>query len=341
MTPASPHAIVELDGQRFDSWRDEGLFAAVEAELTTDQASETVWQIFDPDFKFIDRFTSADGVALLPASVWLGFAEDPGEPVFKGLLASVERGAETTSFRFYDMGYRMRLRQHTEYHKKMDNVGIIGKLAKRNGLQFQGPNPPIKIEKHNSTRQEAETDWEFARKLAVDAGLVLYVRGDTLFAQEAAKVGKPVATLAYRRDFQLLKDFSFRFKVPENLEGRPGEVEARGRGRGGKRLTGQSSKHGRGTKRIMLRRSLKSKTKRGADSRAQARKELEREHAFINSLRTLPEWTGQRPDVRETIEVLNVGLLFSGKYICDRVAHSMSPGKLVTSIDFYRDIKTT
>jgi hypothetical protein len=86
---------------------------------------------------------------------------------------------------------------------------------------------------------------------------------------------------------------------------------------------------------------LKSTTKRGADSRAQARKELEREHAFTNSLRSLPTWTGKRPDVRDTIEVLNVGLLFSGEYLCDRVAHSLTPGSFVTSIDFYRDIKTT
>jgi len=337
--PYHPHAIIEVSGQRFDSWRDKGVFAGMEVELTTDMAAQVMWQVFDPDFKFLDNWVADDGVAVLPARVWLGFGDDLGEPVFKGLLASVERSDNLSTFRFYDMGFRMRQVKQTEYHKGLDDLGIIEKLAKQNGLKFQGPTPSIKLDKHKSVMQDAQTDWEHALERADEAGLVLYVRDDTLFAQEAAKTGTPVVELAYRKDFKLLSDFSLRFRVPENREGRPAQVETRGRGRGGRRLKGKSLENERGTRQVEIKKDLAIKSKRHADRRAHARKELQREHAFTMSASMLPSFAGRRPDVRDTVKILHLGKLFSGLYLCDTVSHSFRPGELKTNLELYRDIK--
>lgn len=337
--PYTPRAVVEIGGERYDSWKDKSLFAGVEVELTTDEASQAVCRFFDPDFIFLDKWTRGDGIAVLPASVWLGFGEELGAPAFIGLLARVERGDAISSFRFYDLGFRMRQIKRTEYHKKLDDLGILAKLAQRSGLRFEGPRPAPKLDKHASLIQDGQTDWEFALERAEEAGLVLYVRGDVLFAKEAAKTTAPVVTLAYRKDFMLLSDFSLNFKVPENRDGRPKKVETRGRGRGGKRLTGKSAESARGTTHVEVRRDLAIKSKRHADRRAEARKALQREHAFTLSVGMLPTFRGRRPDVRDTAEALGLGKLFSGLYLCDRVAHQMRGGELKTTLDLYRDIK--
>lgn len=339
MPPPNPRAVIEMGSDIFDSSKDKELVYSMNVDLTTDEASECEWRVFDPNFKFINRWTVADGIAVLPARVWLGFGDELGEPVFKGLLARVERGSEYTTFRFYDMGFKMRRVKKTEYHKNLDDVGIIAKLAKRNDLMFEGPTPRIKLDKHRSMMQDAQTDWEHAQERAEEAGLVLYVRGDTLFAKEAAKTGKPVATFTFRKDLMILHDFSLNFRVPENKEGRPRSVETRGRGRGGKRLRGKSTEHERGTTHIEIKRDLAIRSKRHADRRAEVRKALQREHAFTLSSRVLPTFTGRWPDVRDTVEILNVGDLFSGLYLCDRVAHSFAPGQLQTDLSLYRDVK--
>ncbi|PYS88968.1 MAG: hypothetical protein DMF64_18870 [Acidobacteria bacterium] len=339
MSTDAIHAVVEVNGQNFDSWKDESLFAGVEVDLTTDEGSQAVWRVFDRDFQFLDKWLSGEGIAVLNARVWLGYGNNLGEPVFKGLLTRVERSGATSVFRFYDMGFKMRQAQKTEYHKGLDDVGIIAKLAKRNGLMFNGPNPPIKLDVHKSLLQDGQSDWEQAKERADEAGLVLFVRGDTLFAREAAKTGKPVLTLAYKKDFVLLNDFSLNFKVPENVEGRPKKVETRGRGRGGRRLKGKSDESARGTQQVEIKRDLAVKTKRHADRRAEAKKELQREHAFTLSVRMLSLFKGTRPDVRETVAMTDIGKLFSGNYLCDRVQHTLRPGELTTSLDLYRDIK--
>lgn len=339
MTTDTPHAIIQVGSESFDSWIDKSLFAGLEVELTTDEASQAVWRVFDPEFKFLDKWTSSDGLAVLGVRIWLGYGANLGEPVFKGLLARVERNSATTSFRFFDMGFRMRQVKKTEYHKGLDDVRIIAKLARRNGLQFSGPTPPIKLDVHKSLLQDAQTDWEHIQERAEQAGLVPFVRGDTLFVREAAKTGAPILTLIYRQDFQLLSDYSLSFKVPENREGRPGQVEHRGRGRGGRRLKGKSEKSARGTQHVEIKKDLAVKSKRHADRRAEARKALKREHAFSLSVRMLSVFTGRRPDVRETVAIVGMGQLFSGRYICDRVMHNFRPGELSTALDLYRDIK--
>ena len=70
------------------------------------------------------------------------------------------------------------------------------------------------------------------------------------------------------------------------------------------------------------------------------KKELEREHAFQCRVRSLLQ-TNTRVDVRQTVELVDQGLLFSGSYIVDRVEHSFSPGRLETNYDLYRDVLDT
>lgn len=339
MITEGAHTVIEVNGESFDSWKNKSLFAGVEVELTTDEASQAVWRVFDPDFAFLDKYISGDGIAVLGARVWLGFGRDLGEPVFKGLLARVERSGAITTFRFYDMGFRLRQVQKTEYHKGLDDVQIIEKLARRNGLLFDGPQPPIKLDKHKSLMQDGQSDWDFAKERADEVGVVMFIRGDTLFVREAAKTGTPILTLAYKKDFILLNDFSLSFKVPENIAGRQKQVEHRGRGRGGHRLKGTSNVSARGTQQVEIKQDLAVKSKRHADRRAEAKKELQREHAFTLSVRMLSSFDDKRPDVRETVAITDLGKLFSGKYLCARVAHEYRPGELSTALDLYRDIQ--
>ncbi len=324
----------------YDSWRDKSLFLNVDVELTTNQASAATWGVFDPDFALLNKWTRTVATKKLPVRVWLGCGEDLGEPVFKGLLARVERGTSNTSFHFYDMGFVMRRVKKSEYHKGLNDVGIIKKLAERNGLKFEGPNPSVKLEAHKSLMQDGATDWEHAVERAADAGLVLYVRGDTLFAKEAVKTRAFAdLTLVYKQDFALLSDFALAFKLPESQDGRSKTVEARGRGRGGRRLKGHAHESARGTEQIELKRDLSISSKRHANARAHARKQLQREHAFVCSVTMLPDAARERVDIRDTIELKEVGDMFIGRYLVDKVLHRLSPGEIRTQLDLYRDFE--
>jgi hypothetical protein len=279
--------------------------------------------------------------------VWLGYGAELGEPVFKGLLSRVQRGDAVSTFIAYDMGYKMRLAQKTEYHKGSD-LAIIEKLVKRNGLMFHGPANPLKLEPHKAIIQDGQTDWEHISELAHDAGLVLWVQGDTVFADYPAKSGVPKVTLRNRKDFTVLRDFDLNFKVPENKSGRPKGVEVRVRGRGGRRLSGFSDQSGRGHQDLIIKRDLSRHTKAAATARAQAQKELDREHAFNLYIRSISLLPDERVGVRDTVAITDVGLLFSSSsktpgqaagYIADKVIHDFSPGRLTTTYELYRDIR--
>jgi hypothetical protein len=334
MTQSEPRARVEIDGQIFDSFLHPSLFSSVHVELTTNQASQVELTVIDENYKFLDSYSRADGIPLAEAFVWLGFGEDLGNSIFEGLLAGVGHGNNTSTLRFYDRSFLMRLEQKTEYHRGLD-IDVINKLATRNGLNFEGPGSFVKGLLLNSKKQEAMTDWDFAMQLAEDAGLVLYVRDKTLFAKPPARTGEPVLTLGFR-DAIVLRSPDFQYRVPENKEGRPGRVEVRGRGRGGHLLTGVSDESKRGRKHVVINRSIKG-SKSEATRRAQAKKELEREPAFTGRIRSLLQ-TNVRADVRETVEMIDHGLLFSGKYLVDSAEHDFAPGKLATDYDLVRDI---
>ncbi|HEY9286162.1 MAG TPA: hypothetical protein VIP46_22110 [Pyrinomonadaceae bacterium] len=340
--PHTNRAIIEVNGRQFDSWHDgPAYFKGVEINLSSGAASECEWRIFDPDSNLLRQFLTGEDLMELTVKARLGFGiEVPNSPpIFEGILTSAEWERDTIILRSYDNGYRMRKAKETEYHRNLDDVQIIEKLAKQNGLSFEGPTPAIKLDRHKSLIQDGQTDWEFATERAENAGLVLYVRRNTLYAKEAAKTSPPILTLTYGQDFILSDGINFRYRAPENVEGRPGRVEVRARGKGGRRITGRSDENRRGVRHVELRNDLPIKTKRSADRRAQARKDIQREHAFTGSIKLLPTFEGRWPDIRDTVLVKGIGPLFGGKYICGEVAHSFGPGVIETTLDLYRDIR--
>src|ERR1700742_2130315 len=106
--PHNPHAIVEIEGDRYDSWRDQQLFKQVTVELASNMASEGLVRFFDPRFRIIDKYTGDDGVPELEMKFYMGFGQALAPPVFQGLLEVTERGDSDTTFIAYDKGYKMR-----------------------------------------------------------------------------------------------------------------------------------------------------------------------------------------------------------------------------------------
>ena len=345
--PSNPHAIIEItrpdktDGGDlviWDSWQQPRLFEKVSVELPTNQSAEAQFEFFDPQFRVIDSFAGASGIPMATVRIFLGYGQNLGEPIFKGLLAHVERGNSSTVFVAFDMGFKMKLVKKAGYKNKKNDLAILKDLAARNGLKFEGPEKPLQLEPHNAMMQDEQTDWEHAMERARDAGLVLFVRQDTLFAKYPAKVGTPVLRVENKKDFKMLNDFDFVYRTPESQDGRPRLIKVRRRGKAGKRVEGSSDKSSRGRENVVLKRDGAGKTKSKVTRRAQAQKELEREHAFEGHLSTSFPIGSERLDVRNTIEVEGIGKLFSGKYICDSVKYRFAPGELNLDLNLYRDI---
>ena len=337
--PRNPHYVVQIGGTTYDSWKHKQLIKQVTVELATDQASEALFRVFDPDFEIIDGYTGDDGVPELPVKVWMGFGNDLGEPVFKGLLDRIERGDTDTTFRVYDMGRKMRRELKNEYHGRIDDLGILRKLVIRNGLRFEGPTSAVQLDQHDDMAQDFKNDWEHSHERAQEAGFNIYVRQDTFFAKEPAVIGPPRLTLTYGKDFILVHNFDLSYKLPENQQGRPQEVTYHVRGKGGRRVEGYSKKHKRGHKRVHGNEEVSIHTKSYADRRAHASKQLQREHAFSCTVRSISPLPGLRPDARDTVVLRNVGALFSGPYLADRVRHDGTAQALVCEYMLYRDIE--
>lgn len=331
--------MVEYGEQTFDSIIDESFISRVVVDLSTDQASEAEISIVDEECEFLDGLSQQDGLPWAVVRIWLGYGEDLGEPVFKGLLASVDHGKGITTLRFFDMGFRMRIDQKTEYHKGLD-LAVLQKLVTRHHLKFVGPGKGVKGLPFKDRKQEAQTDWELALELAHNMGLVLFVRGDTLFATLPTRTQgvEPVATFK-KRDVMILSTRDFHYNLPENRAGRPRRVEVRGRGRNGTRLSGKSEESKRGRTFIVLGETVRGGAKSEASRRAQAIRELEREPTFTCSFSTIFQ-EPQQADIRDVIELVDAGNLFSGKYIVDGLVHELSPGHLTTNYDLVRDAIT-
>jgi hypothetical protein len=348
IAPPNPHAIVEIDGGngavQYDSWEHKRLFENVEIQLVTNETSQATWSFFDPKYRVIDAFAAASPVPLSPVRVFMGYGADLGQPLFKGLLGMVERDQKMTKFTAYDMGFKMKLEKKAGYKSKADDIAIIKALAERNGLKFEGPENPLKLEPHKSMMQDEQTDWEHVLERAKDAGLVIFVRQDTLFAKYPAKVTRPVLTLhnsssGAQPDTIFKRGWNFEFHTPESRDGKAKVVKHRGRGKGGKQLEGQSDVANRGHETLVLKRDAPGEhTKQKLSRRAQAQKDLEREHSFQGHVEVLFPTDGERLDVRNTVMVAGIGKLFSGKYISDRVTYSFGPGKLDLDLEVYRDI---
>lgn len=343
--PRDPHAMVEISGAGgrflYDSWEHKGLFENVEIQLVTNESSQCVWTFFDPSFRLIDTFArAASPVPMQTVRVYLGYGENLGQPLFKGLLVRVEREQQKTVFTAYDMGFKMKLEKKAGYKAKTDDIGILKALAARNGLKFEGPETPLQLEPHRSMMQDEQTDWEHVMERARDAGLIVFVRQDTLFAKYPAKVTNPVITLKNRKNDSALKaGWNFAFHTPESRDGKPKSVKHRGRGKGGKRIEGESTVGMRGHENVVLKKDTPgTHTKSKLSKRAQAQKDLDREHAFEGRVEAIYPPDGERLDVRNTVMVTGIGKLFSGKYICDAVTYRLEAGTIGLDLDLYRDI---
>jgi hypothetical protein len=340
--PRNPHSVVQILGDTYDTWTTKQVVKEVSVELMTNQSSEGMLRVFDPDFKIIDKYSTATGVPFDSMLFSMGFGANLGPVLFTGLLTSVERDDTDTIFRAYDMAHKMKLTEKTEYHNKLKDVAIIQKLALRNGLQFEGPDQDPGTGPHTSLIQDSKHDWHLAHERAKAAGLVIYCRGNTLYAKQPATYTTPLVVLAYRQypagPVWMIHKWDARYKLPENTSGRHKQVHKYGRARGGKRLHGQSDVNQRGHLGVHMTKEIHQNVGSYANRQAQASKSLNREHAFVVAVRCPPEWPGVGPDNRDTVALTNFGKLFSGSYLIDKVFYNHNAHGIVVEFTLYRDI---
>lgn len=351
--PNNPHAIIEVCKETtdartkktnlevlvtYDSWTMPRLFSSVDIELTTDSFSALFWKVNDFQYRLINQHTLNSTLNPLIFRAFLGFGKDLGEPLFKGILSGVERVDSTTIFKVYDKGLKLKQAKKTGYFNKKGDLEILKILAERNGLQFSPPEKPLMLEPHKAIMQDEQTDWEHALERARDSGLHIFVRQDTLFARYPAKLGTPKITLSNRgKNSPLFKDFNFEFDTPENEGVRPRFVTFRGRGKGGKRLEGKSDDSNRGRENVILKRGMSNPTKKKLSARAQAQKELDREHSFQGNLSFAWIYPHIRLDIRDTVRLTGIGNLLSTDYICNTVTYNFAAGEMSCQLDLYRD----
>lgn len=350
--PNNPHAIVRIersgmtDGQAlvtYDTYVTKQLIKEISVDLATNQSSEARVTFFDPKFRVIDAFSNATAKAV--ATIYLGYGDDLGEPIFKGILAQIERGETDSTFVFFDVAYVMKLIKKSGYKNKKDDVGVIRDLVQRNTtpgglkLQFEGPGESLGLEPHNVTTSDQMSDWDWMMERARAAGLVVYVRQDRVFVKKPARVSTPVLTIRNRVDFKLGRNWDFVYRTPENLDGRPKVVSHRRRGKDGKFLKGSSSESTSGRDETIIKKDQSLPSKSKLTKRARAQKELDREHAFEGRLSIPMPSNGVRLDYRSTVDIQGIGKLFSNKYICRTVNYRFGAGELAAELDLYRDIE--
>lgn len=335
MENLSPHCIVEIEKRRFDSWRGEDLISS-SIELTMDKTGEATVDLFDPDFKIIDSYVGGS-VKPLQARFWYGWSVDLGKALFVGNLARIEWSDNIATFRFHDFSSKMKQVKKARYHKKKSDLKILQDLAEENGLKFLQPQNFVESEQFDNLMQSGKTDWEFALKVAMRAGLKLYVRGNTLFAVEAGKTGESISTMEFGKDFVLLRGFNLSYKFPENKKGRPSKTEVRGRAQNGKQLKGSAFTGSRGTTSIVVHEDLPKHTVSHATRQATGKTNRRREYAFEHQLKTIPSFR-TIIDVRDTLTLGGMGKFFSGKYVATNIRYSFRAGELVSEMTVGRDM---
>ncbi|HEY6334227.1 MAG TPA: hypothetical protein VI756_33240 [Blastocatellia bacterium] len=340
--PRNPHSIVVLGGDTYDTWSNPQIVKEVAVELATNQSSEGLLRVCDPQFKIVDKYANATGYPNLPMQFSMGFGPNLSPVLFQGKLQSVEREDTDTIFRAYDLAYQMKFQQKTEYHNNKTDVQIIQTLATRNGLNFVGPSTDPGTAPHVSLIQDSKHDWHLAHERAKAANLVIYCRLNTLYAQEPATYTSPIITLVYRGwatppSPMMFHRWNGRYKLPENFAGRHQQFTRYGRAKGGKRLTGKSDKNQRGHVGLNMTHELHQNKQAYANRMAQASKALNREHAFVFAIRVPPTWE-VGPDNRDTVALTQFGKFFSGDYLLDKVHYEHNAHGIVCELTPYRDI---
>ncbi len=337
--PLAPHAIVEINQQIYDTWKEGSPLASVRVELTTDKTSEATVVVWDENFLITDSHLGDTGLNKSTVNVWLGYGRDLGAPLFQGKFAGHDHDGKLATFRFHDLSIDMKREKKARYHNRKTDFAVLRQLAADNGLAFSVSKDAIDSEPHASLIQRGLTDWEFARTIARRAGLRLYVIGQTLYAEEAGKSKQERQTITYRDDFLLVRPISLTYKLPENRRGRPGKVEVRGRGHGGSQLSGCAGEGTRGNSDLGVHEDLPHHTQRGAERRAQAKRATHRESAFEHRIRLLPAYEGSRIGLRESIGLAGVGDFYGGTYIVHELCSEFRAGSLIDELTLRRDIE--
>lgn len=361
--PGNPHAIVTIDrpgfadGQssvRWDSWETQRLIERIDVELVTDSSSKATISVFDSNYRVIDAFSDPTSSTIV--HVYLGYGPDLGQPVFKGILGEINRTAKGTRFTCFDMAFVMKLEKRAGYRNKKDDLAIIRDLVtgkdeqgkKKYNLAFDAPQNPKTLE-HNAMMQAEQTDWEHMMERAQDAGLHIFVRHDTVFARYPNDfTSTPVMTIRPSEDKTVLEGWEFRYDTPIDRDAKAKVVVHRARGKGGKRIEGQSgvSTNAKGVQ-LVLKRDMANPSKSKLTKRAQAQKDLEREDTFKGDIETLFPVSGRRPDVLDTVRIEGIGKLLSAGgsdkpkngYIVGGVNYHFAPGELTMALDLYRDVE--
>lgn len=352
--PHNPHAIVKIerpgsDGQSlviYDSWITKRLIKEISVELTTNASSEGRVTVFDKDFRVIDAFSNYAGTAVI--TIYLGYGQDLGEPIFKGILAQFERGESDTTLVAYDMAYVMKKYKTSGYKNKKDDIAIIRELVTdpRNStpdgnlLRFDGPES-LGLEPYNAMTRDQRTDWEFMMERARAAGLVIFVRQDTVYARKPARTlgQRPALKIRNRYHFFLSRNWDFVHRAPENLDAKPKVVTVKRRGKGGKAIAGSSGESTNGREETIIKRDSPAPTKAKLSKRAQAQKELDREHVFEGRIQMQLPPNRIRVDYGNIVDVQGVGNLFSNMYVCRTISYRFQKGRLGLELDIYRDIE--
>lgn len=337
--PLVPHAIFELNGRRYDSHVNEGVLVSIRVELTTDKTSEATLVVCDPKFTFTDSHLTETGLRQTVIAIWLGYGNDMGAPVFRGKFASHEHDGQLATFRFHDLGAKMKQEKKTRYHNRKTDFGILRDVAAEHGLNFMLHGDAPDSEPHDSLIQRGVTDWAFARTIARRAGLRMWVDGSTLHAEEAGKTGRGGVTIRYLEDFLLIRPVSLSYRLPENRRGRPGAVGVRTRGAGGTQLEGRDGDGTRGNTHLGVKEDLTHHTQRAAERRARAKRAALREGAFEHRIRLLPAYRGLRVGLRGSVNLENVGRFYGGTYIAHEMVIDFRPGALVDELTLRRDIE--
>lgn len=342
-TPFNPHCIIRLDNREYSAWREQALISRVTIDLTTEKSSEATLVVFDPKFEFTDRHLDAGGLRYLTAQIWLGFGalDTRGVADFKGRFVEHDHDGTMATFRFHDEGTRLKQGKKTRYHTRASDLQIMRKVADEHGLSLVIVGEVEDSEPHASLIQRGVTDYKFLRRIAERAGLRFWFEGDTMYVQGAGKTDKinPLQTLTFRKDFTILTPLNLGYKQPENRRGRPSAHESRGRGRGGRRLSGTSEQSERGTEQIGVGEDLPHHTTKAAKRRAKAKKALKRENSFEHRIRLIATAAVSAMKLRGTINLSGVGKFYTGAYLVHEIHREFTPGNLTTELSLRGDIK--
>lgn len=344
------HCVVEIDGEEYDSWKDGGLINGVTVTLNTDKSGEAIVALADPRFIFTDAHLDASGLRRAKVRVWMGFGEKAqlGPPLFEGLLSGHDHDGAIATFAFDDHLSRMKQKKRSRYHINKSDLDVMRSLAGEYGYRIVISKDVPDSEVNDCLIQWGQTDWQFFMETARRCGLRVYMQGQTLYVQEAGRTGEAVVDLVYgpqsgddASEFVMMRGIGLSHKLPENKKGRPGRVEVRTRGRGGRMISGDDGDSDtRGGDHVHVEEDLPHHTERAARRRARARRSLHREDAFDHRIRLLPAFLRSHVPLRqgETVRLLGVGQFYSGTYIIRSARYIYDTNQYAAELSLKRDI---